>query len=203
MFHQLNAAIKCVNLVTGVVSLYAGTGVAGSTGTQGVATSMKIFLPLGLFVDQFDNLYFADGSPTSTNPSNVGRVIYSGIPIKKNGLKGDMTIVAGSGLATTGNNVYATSPQAGIYYPYGTCIDGKYFIPRTSCHVSYTLSPTLFIFIILPFLLSTGSGNIYIVAGLTTPVVQKVSASTSVLTVIAGMKPSPHATPSTPQNTKP
>ena len=127
MFVQLNAVIKRINLLTGVASVYAGTGTAGSTGTQGIATSSQIYRPLGLFVDQLDNLYFADGSQTSPySSSQVVRVIYSGTPLKKNGAKGDMRIVAGSGASgATGNNVYATSPQAGVSTPYGMCVDGK------------------------------------------------------------------------------
>ena len=122
----MNAVIKCINSMTGVASVYAGTGTAGSTGTQGVATSTQINRPLGLFVDRFDNLYFADASQTSPySSSQVVRVIYSGIPIKKYGLKGDMKIVVGSGASSTGNNVFATSPQAGIGFSSGVCVDGK------------------------------------------------------------------------------
>ncbi len=52
--------IRKVNASTGLISTVAGTGVAGSTGDGGAATSAKLHAPDGLGVDASGNIYIGD-----------------------------------------------------------------------------------------------------------------------------------------------
>ena len=55
--------IRVVNKGTGIVSIYAGSGQAGSTGDGGKATNAKLNFPFGVAVDSTNNnLYIADQS---------------------------------------------------------------------------------------------------------------------------------------------
>ena len=46
-----NSKVRVVNVVTGLLSLFAGTGVPGSTGNGGQAISARLSSPTGLTVD--------------------------------------------------------------------------------------------------------------------------------------------------------
>ena len=55
-----NARVRKVNSVTGIITTIAGTGVAGFSGDNDLATSAKIAYPVSVCTDSSDNLYIAD-----------------------------------------------------------------------------------------------------------------------------------------------
>lgn len=77
------------------ITTYAGTGSAGYSGDGGPATSAKIWRPSGLTVAANGDIYFAD------RDNNVVR--------KVDASTGDISTVAGGGVALTGDGGLATS----------------------------------------------------------------------------------------------
>ncbi len=85
----------------GIITTFAGTGLAGYSGDNGPATSAQLFDPFGLIFDNTGNLYFSDNGN-----SRVRKISSSGI----------ITNYAGTGVfGFSGDNGPATA--ADIYYP--------------------------------------------------------------------------------------
>jgi len=55
-----NNRIRAVNIFSGKISTFAGTGSSGFSGDGGPATSAELYLPIGVTVDSYGNLYIAD-----------------------------------------------------------------------------------------------------------------------------------------------
>jgi len=95
-----NHKIRKVNLATGIITSYAGTGTSGYAGDGGLATNAQLNAPAGMAGDSNGNLYFADGN-------HVIRKI--------DAATGIITTVAGNGTAGfSGDGGPAT--QAQLYY---------------------------------------------------------------------------------------
>ena len=103
---QLNYRIRKVSS-EGIISTVSGNGVYGSSGDGGPATSAELANPVGVAVDEADNLFIAgpgtgfDGVDFHDDPVNdrIRRVSPSGI----------ITTVAGGGTAVSGDDGPATS----------------------------------------------------------------------------------------------
>jgi sugar lactone lactonase YvrE len=90
----------------GVISTFAGTGVAGSTGDGGPATAATLRFPSGIAVDNAGSVFVAD-----TSASNVRRI----------GANGVISTVAGTGTSGfNGDGQPATKATFGS--PYGVAI---------------------------------------------------------------------------------
>ena len=57
---KVNHKIRKVSSTTGIITTYAGTGTAGSSGDGGAATSAQLNSPEGTIMDSLLNLYIAD-----------------------------------------------------------------------------------------------------------------------------------------------
>jgi uncharacterized protein (TIGR03437 family) len=91
----------------GTISTYAGNGVGGFSGDNGLATSASIHAPYGLAVDSAGNLFIADSQNNR---------------IRRVGTDGKITTVAGAGGGGfSGDGGPATSAQIGR--PFGVAID--------------------------------------------------------------------------------
>ena len=75
-----NAVIRKVN-TSGVISTFAGTGTAGSTGNGGLATGAELNKPFGVVEDASGNVYIAD---------------YVGACVREVNTNGDMSTYAGT-----------------------------------------------------------------------------------------------------------
>lgn len=67
-----NSVVRRVDAVTGIITTFAGTGTAGYSGDNGLATAAKLNQPKGLRVDAFGNVVIADLNNNrirSVNPS--------------------------------------------------------------------------------------------------------------------------------------
>jgi sugar lactone lactonase YvrE len=109
-----NHRIRKLDLETGKISLYAGTGEGNFSGDNGPATAARLNRPIGLSLDPQGNLYFAD---------------YRNHRIRKITPSGVITTVAGSGSGGTGaDNVPAT--QSALYDPIDVAADasGNFYI---------------------------------------------------------------------------
>ena len=91
---------------TGILTLFAGNGIAGFSGDNGPATSAQLYQPEGVAVDSGGNVYIAD--------FNNGRV--------RKVSNGVITTVAGGGSAFPGDDGLATDALLG---PMGVAVDSK------------------------------------------------------------------------------
>jgi sugar lactone lactonase YvrE len=92
----------------GIISTYAGTGVYGSTGDGGLATSAQLSSPNAVSVDASGNLYITDGNAK----------------VRKVTLAGTITTVAGTGTqGFSGDNGPAVSAQ--LQGAWGTMTDAS------------------------------------------------------------------------------
>jgi sugar lactone lactonase YvrE len=99
---------SCVLKVTsgGTLSVFVGTCGSGGAPANGPATSTQMNGPDGLYVDQHDNLYIADGSN-----SQIMKVTPAGA----------LTIVAGSG--SSGSPTPGPALSSDLYYPTDVVVD--------------------------------------------------------------------------------
>ena len=98
----------------GTITTVAGTGAAGLSGDDGVATAAQLNFPTGVFVDSGGNLFIADQTNHSVRKVDSG---------------GTITTVAGTGAAGfSGDNGAATGAQ--LNNPVGVFVDatGNLFI---------------------------------------------------------------------------
>ena len=78
--------IRRVDVSTGVITNYAGTGTAGYSGDGGPATSATLSYPYGIAFDSQDNLYIADAvnnvirKVDNTPAHNISTYAFNGLP---------------------------------------------------------------------------------------------------------------------------
>ena len=93
----------------GTISTFAGTGVGGPIGDNGLATSARIDSPMGLAADGLGNVYIAD---------------FAGARVRKVNPAGIITTYAGTGASSfSGDGGPATA--AALYAPRGLSLDGQ------------------------------------------------------------------------------
>lgn len=100
-----NQCIRKVN-TSGIISTYAGNGIAGLSGDGGPATAAEIDNPYGLAVDDSGNLYIATTDR-----------------IRKVNTKGIISTFAGSTIGYSGDGGPATSAE--MYNPEGVAVDAS------------------------------------------------------------------------------
>ena len=148
-----------------VINTIAGTGINGYSGDGGQATSEMIAAPSGIDVDSSGNVYFSEFTNNRVRKITVATGIIS------------TYVGTGSG-SYSGDGGVASS--ATIYGPNGLCIDTSGII---QCFMKYShgtsLGPILII-LIFSFL-----DNLY-VSDLYNHRIRKVTASTSIISTIAG-----------------
>ena len=113
-----NNVIRKVSALTGVITTYAGTGTAGSTGDGGAATSARLNGPKALTLNAAGDLYITD-----TANNKVRLVTAAGI----------ITTIAGTGTAgSAGDGGSPTSAQ--LNGPAGIAVSstGVYYISDTN-----------------------------------------------------------------------
>ena len=124
-----------IRMVTsaGIITTIAGTGIAGSNGDGGAATSAQLNGPWGVSSDTHGNVYISD-----TYNQKIRMVNSAGI----------ITTIAGVGIdGTSGDGGVATSAQ--LNYPYGVSADisgGKVYIAdyrNNKIRMVLPASPTL------------------------------------------------------------
>lgn len=190
-----NQAIRKVTASTGIITTFAGNGTAGYTGDGGQATSAEIDQPLRVAVDSSGNIYFSD-----PNNNVIRKVTMS---------TGIITTVAGNGTAGyTGDGGQATNAE--ISNPYGVAVDGAgniYISDRANSVIRKVTASTGIITTVAgngtqgysgdggaatsaavwgpPGVAVDSAGNIYI-ADLNNDAIRKVSASTGIITTVAG-----------------
>lgn len=113
-----NKRIRKVN-TGGIISTFAGTGVAGFSGDGGLATSAQLNLPANVGFDPSGNLYITD---------------HANCRIRKVNVSGIISTIAGTGaIGSTGDGGPAIS--ALLNYPVGICVDASgtiYFADRNN-----------------------------------------------------------------------
>jgi RHS repeat-associated protein len=186
-----------VTASTGIITIVAGNGSYGYAGDGGPATSASLGNPTAIALDAVGNLYFSETS------NNVVR--------KVNVSTGIISTVVGTGTAGySGNGGPATS--ATIHGPWGVAVDstGNIYVSDTGnssvrkvdastglistvagvgtheCCVSGEGGPATSAGLWYQTGIAVdGTGNLYIAGG-DSEVVQKVSASTGIITTVAG-----------------
>jgi sugar lactone lactonase YvrE len=110
---QNSSRVRRVDAVTGIVTTYAGNGVAGVSGVGGPATAANISRPCGLALDATGNLYITDrGDPNGLGPPHrICRVDRT---------TGILTVVAGGSAGFGGDEGPATA--ANFMWPSGIAI---------------------------------------------------------------------------------
>ena len=95
-----NNKIRRISIVDGIISTYAGTGVAGNSGDFGAATSAQLNNPQGIAADTMGNFFVAD-----CYNNKVRRISTVGI----------ITTYAGTGtIGSSGDRGAATSATIGV-----------------------------------------------------------------------------------------
>lgn len=93
-----NNKIRRVDVSTGIISTYAGTGVAGFSGDGGAATAAQLSAPRGLAIDVLGNVYISDAG------NNRIRMVIAAT--------GTIITIAGNGTSGyTGDGVVATTTR--------------------------------------------------------------------------------------------
>jgi sugar lactone lactonase YvrE len=117
---QQNHRVRRVDAVTGIMSTFAGTGIAGFAGDGGPAASARFALPTSIEFDATGNLYVTD-----ENNQRVRRITLGGI----------ISTYAGNGtVGSTGDGGPATA--ASLNLPTGLAIDaaGNVYIAEQGGH---------------------------------------------------------------------
>src|SRR3990172_1309786 len=105
-----NNRVRRVDVGTGLISTFAGTGTLGFSGDGAAATGARLYYPYGVAVDGGGNVFLAD-----TYNHRVRRV---------DGGTGMIRTIAGTGPAGfSGDGAAATGAQ--LDYPYGVAVDGN------------------------------------------------------------------------------
>ena len=93
----------------GIITTFAGTGVQGSSGDGGPATSAALNHPIGVVADSAGNVYIAD---------------YYGHQVRKvSAATGILTTVAGTGAGASGGDG-GPATAADLFYPIDVAVDG-------------------------------------------------------------------------------
>ena len=101
-----NSKIRMVSS-TGIITTFTGTGIQGSNGDGGAATSAQLYYPYGVAVDISGKVYIAD-----SGNHKIRMVSSTGI----------ITTIAGTRTeGSNGDGGAATSAQ--LYWPYGVAVD--------------------------------------------------------------------------------
>ena len=105
-----NAAIRKVDVHTGLISTVAGTGIVGFSGDNSAAVAAKLNQPLGITVDAHDNLFITDTGNQRIREvaSNTGVI---------------STIAGGNNQGYSGDG--GPSSTATLNQPYATAIDAS------------------------------------------------------------------------------
>lgn len=192
---QGNHRIRKITFSTGAIATIAGSSTSGYSGDGGAATSAKLYYPSGIAVDGSGNVYFAD-----QGNHRIRKITAS---------TGVITTIAGTGtFGFSGDGGAATSAM--INNPVGVAVDGSgnvYFSDQYNQRIrkinastgnistiagtgTYSYSgdggaATSATFQNPAGIRIDASGNIYI-ADLFNHVVRKITASTGVISTIAG-----------------
>ena len=105
---ESNNRIRKINSLTGIITTIAGNGMPGFSGDSGLATSAKLNEPIGICIDNDNNLYIADHLNNRIRKVNLS----SGIII---------TIAGTGNLSYNGDNAPAINSD--IFNPIGICTD--------------------------------------------------------------------------------
>jgi streptogramin lyase len=117
---QGSNTVRKVSALTGIIDIYAGTGVGGYSGDGGPAADAQLYLPVALAIDSKNDLYIAD-----SGNSVIRRV---------DAETGKISTVAGNGLQIspiTGLDDCGPMPDGGlatrssICYPTAVTVDAK------------------------------------------------------------------------------
>jgi len=95
-----NHNIRIVNLASGMITTYAGNGVAAFSGDNGPATDASFQFPLGIATDNFGNLFIADAGNNRIRKIDSTGMLLS---IAGDGSGPDLNIPAGVTVDSAGN----------------------------------------------------------------------------------------------------
>ncbi len=107
---QGNLRIRKVTASTGIITTVSGNGIQGYSGDDSVATSAKLFNPIGVAVDGAGNIYIADASNHRIR--------------KVTALTGIISTIAGNGTGAYGGDDSAAT-LAKLNNPSGITLDGS------------------------------------------------------------------------------
>ena len=109
LFISDNAANRVRKVDTnGFITTVAGNGSSGYSGDGGAATNARLNSPIGVTLDAFGNLFFAD---------------FGNYRIRKVDTNGIITTVAGNGTSGYSGDV-GPATNANLNLPFGVCMDG-------------------------------------------------------------------------------
>lgn len=120
---QANDRVRKVNLTTGIITTFAGTGVAANGADGGLATATPINHPYGVAADPFGNIYI------SVYSNHTVRKVAAGTNI--------ITTIAGNGSSGFWGDG-GPGNQASINFPEGICTDSVgnvYITELNGCRV--------------------------------------------------------------------
>ena len=113
----LNNRIREVNLSTGIISTYAGTGVSGSSGDNGPAASATLYAPEGVALDSQGDLFIAEGGNNEILRVTPVPTITNVLPASGTVQGGGNALITWSSMGVTNVDVLL-STNGGATFPY-------------------------------------------------------------------------------------
>ena len=189
-----NSKIRLVNLTSGIISTFAGTGIQGTSGDGSAAVNAQLYFPEGIANDLFDNVYIVDVSHFKIRKVDQAGIIFTFAGTGAYGYTGDglaatsATFTSPQGLAVDRfGNVYIADTysrtirmvnNAGIITTiagdgvFGLAVDGTLAV---NAHLGHLTGVAVDV-----------SGNIYIADATTNYVMYKIANGTGLITTFAG-----------------
>jgi sugar lactone lactonase YvrE len=93
---------------TGIITTFAGTGVAGSTGDGGLATAAQLNFPTAVAVDQLGNVYISDAFSNRVRKINTAGIINNFAGTGVSGYSGDGGAASSADLCPGGLTIDAS-----------------------------------------------------------------------------------------------
>ena len=183
-----------VTASSGLITTIAGTGVAGFSGDKGQATSSMLSGPRGVCLDTTGNIYIADTVNTrirkvTVNTGVITTVAGGGYSISAGVATGFFLMKPVSVAVDTAGNIFISDTTHNKIFKVAVSTGMLTTVMGAdSIAAGVTIATKYYLWDVAGITLDT-SGNIFLAGGVQNPCVFKVTASTGLVSIVAGTGP--------------